>query len=63
VWAWQEVCVFSVLAICLPGEREFSNVLCGFIIAIEMKNKYFNYRANTQRWREGEREREREGEV
>lgn len=34
-----------------PGghTRVQANVLCGFIIAIEMKNKYFNYRANTHR--------------
>lgn len=50
------VCVCECVLACLwccgiqPGGHTLvqANVLCGFIIAIEMKNKYFNYRANTQ---------------
>lgn len=46
------VCVLACLWCCgiQPGGHSLvqANVLCGFIIAIEMKNKYFNYRANTQ---------------
>lgn len=46
------VCVCAACLLCCgiqPGghTRVQANVLCGFIIAIEMKNKYFNYRANT----------------